>query len=284
MGGLESDTIGGFNAILKEQQAVEGEAVVTTVLFDDKYELLHDRIDIRAVVPLTDKDYTVRGSTALFDAVGRTIHKIRVAQKHTAENYRAEKVLFVIITDGQENASREYSSERIKTRIERQKQKYGWKFVFFGANMDAVMEAGKLGIAADRAQNYRADAIGISVAYTAMSAFSTAYRGVKSFTGLSVSTGDDIKSENNSSNDSIHDDEFKAALTNLKAAIGGVKGVADKLADIFGDIAKAAEANNGKILNVNDVARLVLEDEPKELEANGGDEARIKELRDILMR
>ena len=171
MGGLESDTIGGFNAMLKEQKAVEGDAVVTTVLFDDKYELLHDRIDIRAVAQLNDKDYTVRGSTALLDALGRTIHKIRAVQKHTAE-----KVLFVIITDGQENASREYSADRIKTRIERQKQKYGWEFVFFGANMDAVIEAGKLGIGADRAQNYCADAIGTSTAYTAMSAFSTAYR------------------------------------------------------------------------------------------------------------
>ena len=177
MGGIESDTIGGFNAMLKEQLAVEGEAIVTTVLFDDKYELLHDRIDIRAVAPLTDKDYTVRGSTALLDAIGRTIHKIRAAQQHTDENYRAEKVLFVIITDGQENASREYSAERVKTRIEYQKQKYGWEFVFFGANMDAIMEAGKLGIAADHAQNYCADAIGTSVAYAAMSAFSTAYRG-----------------------------------------------------------------------------------------------------------
>ena len=179
MGGLESDTIGGFNAMLKEQQSVDGDAVVTTVLFDDKYELLHDRIEIRAVAPLTDKDYTVRGTTALLDALGRTIHKIREVQKHTAENYRAEKVLFVIITDGQENASREYSAERIKRRIERQKEKYGWEFIFFGANMDAVMEAGKLGISADRAQNYCADAVGTSVAYTAMSGFSTAYRGGK---------------------------------------------------------------------------------------------------------
>ena len=177
--GLEKDTIGGFNAMLKEQQSVDGDAVVTTVLFDDKYELLHDRIEIRAVAPLTDKDYTVRGTTALLDALGRTIHKIREVQKHTAENYRAEKVLFVIITDGQENASREYSAERIKRRIERQKEKYGWEFIFFGANMDAVMEAGKLGISADRAQNYCADAVGTSVAYTAMSGFSTAYRGGK---------------------------------------------------------------------------------------------------------
>ena len=179
MGGLEKDTIGGFNSMLKEQQGVEGEAVVTTVLFDNRYELLHDRIDIRAVSPLTEKNYTVGGNTALLDALGRTIHKIRAVQKHTAENYRAEKVLFVIITDGQENASREYSAERIKRRIERQKERYGWEFVFFGANMDAVMEAGKLGISADRAQNYCADAVGTSVAYTAMSAFSTAYRGGK---------------------------------------------------------------------------------------------------------
>lgn len=262
MSGLESDTIGGFNAMLKEQQAVEGEAVVTTVLFDDKYELLHDRIDIRAVAPLTDKDYTVRGSTALLDALGRTIYKIRAAQKHTAENYRAEKVLFVIITDGQENASREYSAERIKTRIERQKQKYGWEFVFFGANMDAVMEAGKLGIAADRAQNYCANAIGTSVAYTAMSAFSTAYRGGKPFSGLDSSIGDSIKSENNPSDYATHD-ELKAAFANLKAAVGGAKGAADELADVFGDIVKAAEANNGKIPNVNDIARQVLKDEAK---------------------
>lgn len=283
MGGLESDTIGGFNAMLNEQQAASGEAVVTTVLFDDKYELLHDRLDIRAVAPLTDKDYTVRGSTALLDALGRTINKIRAAQKHTAENYRAEKVLFVIITDGLENASREYSAERIKTRIERQKQKYGWEFVFFGANMDAVIEAGKLGIAADRAHNYFADAIGTSAAYTAMSAFSTAYRGGKPLAGLSVPTGAEIKSDNNSANDAIHD-EFKAAFANLKAAVGGAKGAADKLAEVFGGIVKVAEASKGKISNVNDIARQVLEDELKELEANSGDPARIKELRNILGR
>lgn len=99
MGGLEGDTIGGFNAMLKEQQTIEGEAFVTTVLFDDQYELLHDRINIKAISPLTEKDYTVRGNTALLDAVGKTIHKIRRVQKSTAEDYRAEKVLFVIITD-----------------------------------------------------------------------------------------------------------------------------------------------------------------------------------------
>ena len=151
MGGLESDTIGGFNAMLKEQQAVEGEAVVTTVLFDDQYELLHDRIDIKAIAPLTSKDYTVRGYTALLDAVGKTINKIRQVQRHTAEEYRAEKVMFVIITDGYENASREYSAKQVKERIEHQKQKYGWEFVFLGANIDAVETAQHYGIDAQNA-------------------------------------------------------------------------------------------------------------------------------------
>jgi uncharacterized protein YegL len=176
MGGLESDTIGGFNAMLKENQAAPGEALVTTVLFDDQYELLHDRIDIKAVAPLTDSDYTVRGTTALLDAVGKTINKIRAAHKHTAEDFRPEKVLFAIITDGMENASREYSAEWIKARIERQKQKYGWEFIFMGANMDAVLEAGKLGIDADRALNYNADAEGINLSYATMTRSSAAFR------------------------------------------------------------------------------------------------------------
>jgi uncharacterized protein YegL len=176
MQGLESDTIGGFNAMLKEQQNVEGEAVVTTVLFDDKYELLHDRIDIRAIAPLTDKDYTIGGNTALLDAMGKTIHKIRAVQKHTAEEYRAEKVLFVIITDGLENASSHYSAEHVKSRIEHQKKKYGWEFIFLGANMDAVAEAGKIGIAAGNAINFMANAVGVQGAYQAMSVASTAFR------------------------------------------------------------------------------------------------------------
>ncbi len=176
MEGLESDSIGGFNAMLKEQQTLDGEAIVTTVLFDDKYELLHDRIDIKAVAPLTAEDYTVRGSTALLDALGKTMHKIREAQKNTAEDFRAEKVKFVIITDGFENASREYSVEHIKKRVEHQREKYGWELAFFGANMDAIMEAGKRGIAADRAQNFRADHVGTCGAWAAMSAVSTSFR------------------------------------------------------------------------------------------------------------
>jgi len=160
MGGLESDTIGGYNSMLEKQKAVEGEARITTVLFDDKYELLHDRIDLQAVSPITDREYFVRGSTALLDAVGKTINKIGNAQKHTAEEYRAEKVLVVITTDGMENASREYTYGRIKSMIGKQKSKYGWEFIFLGANIDAVETAGRFGIDADRAQNYHADGEG----------------------------------------------------------------------------------------------------------------------------
>lgn len=176
MGGLEGDTIGGFNAMLKEQQTIEGEAFVTTVLFDDQYELLHDRINIKAISPLTEKDYTVRGNTALLDAVGKTIHKIRRVQKSTAEDYRAEKVLFVIITDGAENASRKYTAEQVKALIQHQREKHGWEFIFIGANMDAVVEADRIGIAADRARNYIADSIGTSTVYSDISKMSTAFR------------------------------------------------------------------------------------------------------------
>jgi uncharacterized protein YegL len=126
MGGLEADTTGGYNAMLDKQKTVDGECRITTVLFENNYELLHNRIDIRAVCPITEREYQVGGSTALLDAIGRTIHKIGNAQKHTADDYRAEKVMFVIITDGEENASREFTSEKVKAQIERQKSKYGW--------------------------------------------------------------------------------------------------------------------------------------------------------------
>ena len=168
MSGLESDTIGGFNSMLKNQQAIEGECCVTTVLFDNNYQLLHDRIDIKAVSPITEKEYQVGGSTALLDAIGRTINKIGNAQKHTAESYRAEKVLFVIITDGEENSSREYSVEKVKTLIERQKAKYGWEFIFLGANIDAVQTAGSFGITPDRAVDYIADSEGTQLNFKVM--------------------------------------------------------------------------------------------------------------------
>jgi uncharacterized protein YegL len=168
MSGLEKDTIGGYNSMLAKQQAVEGECHITTVLFDNKYELLHDRIDLKAVSPITEREYQVGGSTALLDAIGRTIHKIGNAQRNTADDYRAEKVIFVIITDGEENASREYTAEKVKSLIERQKTEFEWEFIFLGANIDAVETAGRFGIAPDRAVEYLADSEGTTLNFTVM--------------------------------------------------------------------------------------------------------------------
>ena len=168
MAGLEADTIGGFNAMLKKQQKAEGEALVTTALFNHQYELLHDRINVRGISPITEKDYEVGGTTALFDAVGFTIQKIINVQKRTSEEERAEKVLFVITTDGMENASQEYSVNKIKKMIQHQKEKFGWEFMFLGANIDAISTAAQFGIDEDFAVDYHADQIGTQVNYEAV--------------------------------------------------------------------------------------------------------------------
>ena len=169
MAGLESDTIGGYNAMLKKQQEQPGEAIVTTVLFDDKYELLHDRINIKGIKPITEKEYFVEGCTALLDAIGKTIKKIDNAQKHTSEEEQAEKVMFVITTDGMENASKEYNYNKIKAMVEKQKEKYGWEFIFLGANIDAAETAGRFGISAERAANYHADSEGTNLNFEVVS-------------------------------------------------------------------------------------------------------------------
>lgn len=169
MSGLESDTIGGYNALLEKQKKEAGECVITTVLFDDRYELLHDRINLRGIAPITDAEYYVRGTTALLDAIGRTISKIENAQRHTAEDERAEKVLFVITTDGMENASREYGYAKVRQMIERHKGNEGWEFIFLGANIDAVETAARVGISADRAANYNADSEGTQLNYSVVS-------------------------------------------------------------------------------------------------------------------
>lgn len=164
MAGLESDTIGGFNSMLSKQRKESGEAYVTTVLFDNHYELLHDRIPLAGVADITDRDYFVRGTTALLDAIGRTIQKIVHAHIHTAESMRPGKTMFVIITDGMENASREYSADRVRAMVEKEKT-YGWEFLFLGANIDAISAASRIGIGADRAVNYHADGDGTRLNY-----------------------------------------------------------------------------------------------------------------------
>ena len=155
MAGLEKDTIGGFNAMIEKQKAEEGEAFISTVLFDNYSEVIHDRVSMTAVPKLTEKEYYVRGCTALLDAVGGAIHHIGNVHKYAREEDRPEKTLFVITTDGMENASRSYSYEKVRAMIEERKEKYGWEFLFLGANIDAAREAARFGIRPDRAANYQ---------------------------------------------------------------------------------------------------------------------------------
>ena len=169
MAGLERDTIGGFNSMISKQKEEPGEAFVSTVLFDNETEVIHDRRDIKKIEPLTDRDYYVRGCTALLDAVGGAIHHIGNVHKYAREEDRPEKTLFVITTDGMENASRRYSYGRVRQMIEHQKEKYGWEFLFLGANIDAAREAARFGITEDRAANYHADRQGTAVIYEAVS-------------------------------------------------------------------------------------------------------------------
>lgn len=164
MRGLESDTIGGFNGMLEKQKREEGEANVTTVLFDDQIDIIHDRFPIDIVKPLTEKDYYVRGCTALLDAVGSIVKKMENIHERLPEKMKAEKVIFVITTDGQENASREYTAKMVKKMIERSRKK-GWQFIFLGANIDAVEEAEKIGIPRTYAANYKNDAKGVKLNY-----------------------------------------------------------------------------------------------------------------------
>ncbi|HKM30369.1 MAG TPA: hypothetical protein VJZ51_06415 [Bacilli bacterium] len=168
MYGLEADTIGGFNSTLEKQKKLEGEAFVTTVLFDDQIQFLHHREPLMKIPNMTTRDYFVGGSTALLDAIGRSITGIGNIQRYTPEDYRAQKVICIIITDGMENASREYNYQSIKQMVERQKQLYGWEFIFLGANIDALATAGRMGISRDRASNYCADSKGTEVNYEAL--------------------------------------------------------------------------------------------------------------------
>lgn len=168
MAHLEEDTIGGYNSFLKKQKNEEGEACVTTILFDDAYEIIHDNADIKKVNPLTDKEYYARGTTALFDAIGKTINHVKNRHKFAPENQIPSKTLVVIITDGYENASCEYNIRDVKAIIETQKEKHNWEFIFLGANIDAISAAGHIGIAPDFAATYQADKMGTQMNFDAV--------------------------------------------------------------------------------------------------------------------
>ena len=169
MMGLEADTIGGFNAMIEKQKKEAGEALVSTVLFDNDAQVIHDRVPLDRIPALTEKEYFVRGCTALLDAVGGAIHHIGNVHKYAREEDRPEKTLFVITTDGMENASRRYTYDKVRSMIQHEKEKYGWEFLFLGANIDAAREAARFGIGADRAANYHADHMGTGVIYEAVS-------------------------------------------------------------------------------------------------------------------
>jgi len=170
MAGLEADTIGGFNGMIERQKKADGEALVSTVLFSNDSQVIHDRVDLRKIEPLTERQYSVGGCTALIDAIGGAIHHIGNVHKYARPEDVPEHTIFVITTDGMENASRRYTSDRVKAMVRRQKEKYGWEFLFLGANIDAVETAAHFGIGADRAVTYHNDPQGQAINYAAVSA------------------------------------------------------------------------------------------------------------------
>jgi len=169
MSGLEADTIGGFNSMIEKQKKEDGEAYISTVLFDDQTEVLYDRVPVGKIEAMNDNQYFVRGCTALLDALGGAIHHIANVHKYAREEDRPEKTLFIITTDGMENASRTYSYDKVKKMVEKEKEKYGWEFLFLGANIDAIEVAGRFGIGADRAINYECDREGTALNYKVLS-------------------------------------------------------------------------------------------------------------------
>ena len=179
MSGFEADTIGGFNSTIEKQKAQEGKVYVSTVLFDNYSEVIHDRVDIKAIKPMTRNDYQVRGCTALLDAIGGAIHHIGNIHKYARPEDVPEHTIFVITTDGMENASHNYSSAEIKAKIKRQTEKYGWEFIFLAANIDAVETAEYIGIRRERAANYTQTKAGVGRSYFAMSEAITSVRACK---------------------------------------------------------------------------------------------------------
>ena len=169
MSGLENDTIGGFNSMIEKQKSEDGEALISTVLFDNETEVIHDRLPLDKIAPLTGKEYYVRGSTALLDAIGEAIHHISNIHKYARPEDVPEKTLFIITTDGMENSSFRYSYAKVKKMVERQKEKYHWEFIFLGANIDAVSVANQFGVDKSRAVRYECDGAGTALNYKVMS-------------------------------------------------------------------------------------------------------------------
>lgn len=185
---LVSDTIGGFNSMIESQKKEPGEAYVTTVLFDDHYELLHDHINLKEIQPITDREYYTRGCTALLDAIGKTINSIGARLNNTPEDERPDKVIFVIMTDGYENASNEFTKSQVKEMIEHQQDKYSWTFMFLGADIDAVGEAQSLGIKSDFARSHTHTSLGTQSVYSAVSNAVTYLRGDASWNSDNASS------------------------------------------------------------------------------------------------
>ena len=192
MCGLEADTIGGFNSLIAKQKKEEGDALISTILFDDHSEVLHDRVPLDRIKPMTEDDYYVRGCTALMDAMGKAMKHISTIHKYAREEDRPDKTIFIITTDGKENASRQYSSERVKEMVEKRKSKYGWEFLFLGANIDAVETAGRFGINKDRAVNYNADGQGTHILYESVA---KAVCNVRASAPLSADWSEDINAD-----------------------------------------------------------------------------------------
>ena len=169
MAGLESDTVGGFNAMIEKQKKLDGKCYVSTVLFSDDSRVIHDRADIGTIAPMTERDYSVGGCTALIDALGGAIHHIAMVHRYARPEDVPEHTIFVITTEGMENASRKYSAEKVRSMIRKEQEKYGWEFLFLGANIDAVETASRYGIRPERARNYRASSEGTEVMYDCVS-------------------------------------------------------------------------------------------------------------------
>ena len=180
MSGLENDTIGGFNSMIEKQKSEDGEALISTVLFDNETEVIHDRLPLDKIAPLTGKEYYVRGSTALLDAIGEAIHHISNIHKYARPEDVPEKTLFIITTDGMENSSRKYSYDKVKKMVGKKKEKNHWEFIFLGANIDAVSVANKFGVDRSRAVTYECDGAGTALNYKMMSKMVSCARASKS--------------------------------------------------------------------------------------------------------